>query len=69
MTEEEGEIVVEETDMNIEEEMTEEMPPAIPITGTALIVPRFIVTGDTEIELEVLPVDLEIDADAENAAE
>ena len=42
-----------------EEEMMEELVPTprpIPITGTALIVPRFIVTGDTAIEIEVLPI-------------
>ena len=39
-----------------EEEMMEELAPTprpIPITGTALIVPRFIVTGNTAIEIEV----------------
>ena len=54
--------------------MLEDMPPMpapIPITGTALIVPRFIVTGDTEVEVEVLPVEVEDDTetDAENGAQ
>ena len=45
-----------------EEEMMEDLAPTprpIPITGTALIVPRFIVTGDTTIEIEVLPIVVE----------
>ena len=44
--------------------MMEELVPTprpIPITGTALIVPRFIVTGNTEIEIEVLPIVVETD--------
>ena len=53
-----GEIV----DVIDEEEMMEDLVPTprpIPITGTALIVNRFIITGDTVIELEVLPADVE----------
>ena len=55
MPHEDGEIV----DVVNEEEMMEELVPTprpIPITGTALIVPRFIVTGDTAVELEILPI-------------
>lgn len=57
-----GEVI----DIVDEEEMMEEMPPTprpIPITGTALIINRFIVTGDTEIRLEVLPAGVEVDAE------
>ncbi len=64
-----GEIVVEETDMIIEGDMMEDIPSDTPITGTALIVPRFIITGDTEVEVEVLPVDVELDEDAEDKTE
>lgn len=64
-----GEIVVEEAEMIIEEPMMEEMPSDTPITGTALIVQRFIVTGDTGVEVEVLPDDVELDADAEDTTE
>ncbi len=64
-----GEIVVEEAEMIIKEDMMEDIPSDTPITGTALIVPRFIITGDTEVEVEVLPVDVELDADAEDATE
>ncbi len=59
---ENGEVI----DIVDEEEMMEEMDPTprpIPITGTALIINRFIVTGDTEIELEVLPADVEVDTE------
>ena len=55
---EDGEVI----DVIDEEEMMEEMVPTprpIPITGTALIINRFIVTGDTAIELEVLPIVVE----------
>ncbi len=52
----EGETIVED----VLEDMSS-MPELIPITGTALIVPRFIVTGETEIELEVLPVEVEVE--------
>ena len=64
-----GEIVVEEADMIIEEPMMEEIPSDTPITGTALIVQRFIVTGDTDVKVEVLPADVEVDADAEDTTE
>ena len=64
-----GEMVVEESEMIIEEAMMEEIPSDTPITGTALIVRRFIVTGDTDVEVEVLPVDVELDADAEDTTE
>ena len=40
-------------------------PRPIPITGTALIVHRFIVTGDTEIEIEVQPIEVEAEPKAE----
>ena len=49
-----------------QEEMMEDLAPTprpIPITGTALIVHRFIVTGDTEVEIEVLPATVEVEAD------
>ncbi len=59
-----GEMVGKEVEM-----MMEEMPSATPLTGTALIVQRFIVTGDTDVKVEVLPADVELDADAENTAE
>ena len=59
-----GELPPEDGDVEmIMAEELEEIPSAIPITGTALIVPRYIVTGDTELELEVLPVDVEIEED------
>ncbi|MXV78905.1 hypothetical protein F4X73_06155 [Candidatus Poribacteria bacterium] len=64
-----GETVVEEAEMIIEEPMMEEIPSDTPITGTALIVQRFIVTGDTGVEVEVLPADVELDADAEDTTE
>lgn len=64
-----GEIVVEEAEMIIEEPMMEEIPSDTPITGTALIVQRFIVTGDIGVEVEVLPADVELDADAEDTTE
>lgn len=57
---EDGEIV----DVVDEEEMMEDLVPTprpIPITGTALIIPRFIVTGDTATEIEVLPIVVETD--------
>lgn len=40
-------------------ELQEEMegPPPVPITGLPFIVNRFIVTGDTEIEVEVHPIE------------
>ncbi len=60
---EDGEVI----DIVDEEEMMEELTPTpqpIPITGTALIINRFIVTGETEIELEVLPADVEVDTEA-----
>ena len=58
-----GETDVVEAEMIIEEDMMEDMPSDISITGTALIVPRFIITGDTDVEVEVLPVDVELDAE------
>lgn len=51
-----------------EEEMMKDLVPTpkpIPITGTALIVPRFIVTGDTDIEIEVLPIVVETEETAD----
>jgi len=51
-----------------EEELMEELAPTprpIPITGTALVVHRFIVTGDTDVEIEVLPAVVEVEPDAE----
>ncbi len=51
-----------------EEKMMEDLAPTprpIPITGTALIVPRFIVTGDTAIEVEVLPIVVETEETVE----
>ncbi len=57
---ENGEII----DVIDEEEMMEDLAPTprpIPITGTALIVPRFIVTGDTAVEIEVLPIAVDTD--------
>ncbi len=59
--EDEGEIIVEE------EEVDElpPPPPSIPVTGTALVINRFIVTGDTEIEIEVQPAAVEIDPEVE----
>ena len=62
---EDGETLPEDDgviDVLDEEEMMEDLAPTprpIPITGTALIVPRFIVTGDTTIEIEVLPIVVE----------
>ena len=59
--EDEGEIIVEE-------EVVDELPPpppSIPITGTALVVNRFIVTGDTEIEIEVQPAAVDAEAAVE----
>ena len=56
----EGETIVGD----VLEDMPSE-PETVPITGTALIVPRFIVTGDTEIELEVLPVEVEVETETE----
>ncbi len=55
-----------------EEEMMEDLVPTprpIPITGTALIVPRFIVTGDTVIEIEVLPIVVETEETVETEVE
>ncbi len=63
MPSEDGEVI----DIVDEEEMMEELAPTprpISITGTALIINRFIVTGKTEIELEVLPADVEVDTEA-----
>ena len=60
---EDGEVI----DIIDEEEMMEDLTPTprpIPITGTALIINRFIVTGDTKIELEILPADVEGDTEA-----
>ena len=57
---EDGEII----DVVDEEEMMEELAPTprpIPITGTALVVNRFIVTGKTAIEIEVAPIVVETD--------
>ena len=52
---EDGEII----EVIDEEEMMEEVAPTprpIPITGTALIINRFIVTGTTGAKLEILPI-------------
>lgn len=64
-----GEIVMEEAEMIIEDDMMEDIPSDTPITGTALIVHRFIITGETVVDVEVLPVDVELDADAEDRTE
>lgn len=56
---EDGEII----EVIDEEEMMEEMVPTprpIPITGTALIINRFIVTGTTGAELEILPIVVDV---------
>ncbi|MYG00616.1 hypothetical protein F4212_15985 [Candidatus Poribacteria bacterium] len=59
---EDGEILPEDgeiIEVIDEEEMMEEMVPTprpIPITGTALIINRFIVTGTTGAKLEILPI-------------
>ena len=61
---EDGEIV----DVVDEEEMMEELiptPQPVPITGTALIVPRFIVTGTTAIKIEVSPIVVEAEETVE----
>ncbi len=61
---EDGEMI----EMIDEEELMEELAPTprpIPITGTALIVHRFIVTGDTGVEVEVLPAAVEVEPEAE----
>lgn len=61
---EEGEI----SDVIDEEELMEELAPTprpIPITGTGLIVNRFIVTGVTEIEIEVQPIAVEAEPEAD----
>ena len=63
-----GEIIVEESEMIIGEAMMEDIPSNTPITGTALIVQRFIVTGEIDVQVEVLPADVELDADAEDDA-
>ena len=55
-----------------EEELMDDLAPAprpIPITGTALLVNRFIVTGETEVEIEVLPAVVEAEPEAETDAE
>ena len=52
----------------MEEEEVDELPPpppSIPITGTALVINRFIVTGDTEIEIEVQPAAVDAEAAVE----
>lgn len=59
---EDGELLPEDDGTSIVDEVLEDMPPAprpIPITGTALLVNRFIVTGSTEIEIEVSPIIVE----------
>ena len=59
--ENEGEIIVEE-------EVIDELPPPppfIPVTGTALVINRFIVTGETEIEIEVQPAAVDAEAAVE----
>ncbi|RKU19496.1 hypothetical protein C6501_01395 [Candidatus Poribacteria bacterium] len=52
-----------------QEELMDDLAPTprpIPITGTALVVHRFIVTGHTEVEeLEVLPAAVEVEPDPE----
>ncbi len=61
---EDGEII----EVIDEEELMEELAPTprpIPITGTALIVPRFIVTGDTDVEIEILPAAVEVEPEVE----
>lgn len=69
-----GEVADEEVDPEAgkmveiidEEEMMAEVAPTprpIPITGTALVVHRFIVTGDTKIEVEVLPIAVAVEAE------
>ena len=63
--EDEGEIIVEE-------EVVDELPPpppSIPVTGTALVINRFIVTGETEIEIEVQPAAVEIDPEIDPEVE
>ncbi len=65
---EDGEIV----EIIDEEELMDDLAPAprpIPITGTALLVNRFIVTGETEVEIEVLPAVVEAEPEAETDAE
>ena len=65
---EDGEII----EVIDEEELMEDLAPTprpIPITGTALLVNRFIVTGDTEIEIEVQPAEVEAEPEAEPDAE
>ena len=67
-TPEDGEII----EVIDEEELMEDLAPTprpIPITGTALLVNRFIVTGDTEIEIEVQPAAVEAEPEAEPDAE
>ena len=56
----------------MEEEVVDELPPpppSIPVTGTALVINRFIVTGDTEIEIEVQPAAVEIDPEIDPEVE
>ena len=65
---EDGEII----DVIDEEEMMEDLVPTprpIPITGTALIVPRYIVTGESAIEIEVLPIVVETEETVEDVVE
>lgn len=64
---EDGEII----DVLDEEELMEDLAPTprpIPITGTALIINRFIITGDTVIKTEVLPI-VDDTETADNVAE
>ena len=44
-------------------------PRPIPITGTALVVHRFIVTGDTGVEVEVLPAAVEVEPETDAKTE
>ena len=64
-SEEDGETPPEnEGEIIVEEEVVDELPPSppsIPVTGTALVINRFIVTGETEIEIEVQPAAVEVD--------
>jgi hypothetical protein len=62
-TPEDGEII----EVIDEEELMEDLAPTprpIPITGTALLVNRFIVTGDTDVEVEILPAAVEVETEA-----
>ncbi len=65
---EDGEMI----EMVDQEELMDDLAPTprpIPITGTALVVYRFIVTGDTEIEIEVQPAAVEIDPEIDPEVE